>query len=209
MMFSDSEIDLLRADVSANMSPYRFIHTAEVEKMAIRLGELYAPDKIDLLRVAALLHDITKEFNTEGQLKMLADHGETVTEADKLSPKTLHQRTAALLIPERYPSYANSEVINAVRIHTTGSADMTLCDCLVYLADYIDMSRSFPDCVRLRNYFFDAEPQKMDAEQRLEHLWKTLVLSFDMILNALVADGEVISPDTVSARNVMLTRLAK
>ena len=31
--------------------------------MAARIGEIYAPDKVDILRVAGLLHDITKEYS--------------------------------------------------------------------------------------------------------------------------------------------------
>ena len=45
------------------------------------------------------------------------------------------------------------ELINAVRYHTTGRADMSICEKIIFLADYIDMSRKFDDCVKLRNYF--------------------------------------------------------
>jgi HD superfamily phosphohydrolase YqeK len=78
---------------------------------------------------------------------------------------------------------------------------MTLEEQLVYLADYIDMTRLFPDCVRLRDYFFDAQPQNMSSKEKLRHLYKTLLLSFDMTVRALVDDGSIISADTVIARN--------
>ena len=79
MTYSENMLDELRQTVCAGMSERRFVHTAEVEKMAVRLGELYAPDKIDILRAAALLHDVTKEKNLSEQIAILEAHGVEVT----------------------------------------------------------------------------------------------------------------------------------
>lgn len=209
MTFDERQIDTLRERVSATMSPWRFTHTAEVERMAARLAELYAPDKTDILRAAALLHDITKEKGTEEQLEILRAHGVRISELDILSPKTLHARTAVEVIKEEYPEFVHPELLSAVERHTTGHADMTVLDAIIYLADYIDMSRKFEDCVRLREYFWGKEPQFMSAEERERHLWQTLILSFDMTLKALIEEGSPISVDTVNARNALICRLKR
>ena len=209
MSFSEIQIDGLRNRVRAAMSEWRFTHTAEVEKMAVRLGELYLPQKIDVLRAAALLHDITKEKSTDEHLQMLRTSGAEITPTDRMSPKTLHAKTAELLIREEYPEFAIPELLLAVRRHTTGSVDMTLLDAIIYLADYIDESRKFDDCVKLRRYFWDAEPEKLSVEDRTEHLYNTLLLSFDMTLTALVAEGAPISVDTVEARNAVICKLKR
>jgi len=127
----------------------------------------------------------------------------------RLAPKTFHAQTAAALVAGKFPEFADETVIGCVRWHTTGHAGMTLEEQLVYLADYIDMTRLFPDCVRLRNYFFDAEPQKMDNDERMLHLYKTLLMSYDMTIRALVDDGAIISADTVIARNEIAATLRK
>ena len=191
------------------MSEWRFTHTAEVEKMAERIGKIYLPEKLDVLRAAALLHDITKEKSTNEHLDMLALHGKEITDTDRISPKTLHAKTAELLIADEYPEFATPELLTAVRRHTTGESDMTLLDKIIYLADYIDESRRFDDCVRLREYFWGAEPESMSESQRLEHLNRTLLLSFDMTLKALVEEGSPISPDSVNARNAIVCSLKK
>ena len=209
MSFSNERIDALRERVRAGISEWRFTHTAEVEKMAVRLGEIYVPEKIPMLRAAALLHDITKEKSTEEQLDILEAHGVKITEFDRMSPKTLHARTAELVIIDEFPEFADAELLSAVRRHTTGAAEMTVTDAVIYLADYIDMSRKFEDCVYLREYFWGKEPEKMDLAAREEHLWQTLVISFDMTLKALIEDGAPISVETVSARNAILARLKK
>lgn len=209
MSFSEKQIDALRERVRSGMSEWRFTHTAEVEKMAVRLGELYAPHKLPMLRAAALLHDITKEKSTQEQLEILESHGVEVTELDRMSPKTLHARTAELVIIDEYPEFATQELRLAVRRHTTGAAEMTVTDAIIYLADYIDMSRKFDDCVYLREYFWGKEPEKMDDLRRERHLWETIIISFDMTLKALMDEGSPVSTDTVAARNALLCRLKK
>ena len=204
MKFDETALDRLRESVSEGMSEKRFRHTAAVEKMAARLGELYAPDKIDILRAAALLHDITKEYSSEKQLQICREFGIIISKQDILTPKTFHAKTAAALIPTRYPEFADPEVISAVRWHTTGRADMSLLEKIVYLADYIDESRTFPDCVALRNLFWDAVPEKMSPEEREAHLDQVLIRSFDMTLAGLIEDGAPVSDDTFSARNWLI-----
>lgn len=204
MKFEESALAELRASVSREMSEKRFRHTAEVEKMAARLGRLYAPDKVDVLRAAALLHDITKEYSAERQVQICREQGIRISKQDILTPKTFHAKTAAALIPTLYPEFADDEVISAVRWHTTGRANMGLLEKLVYLADYIDESRTFPDCVALREMFWIELPETMSYEERCIHLDRVLIRSFDMTIAGLIEDGVPISEDTFSARNDLI-----
>lgn len=199
----------LRLAAGERMSEKRYRHTLEVEKMAARLGEIYVPEDVDMLRAAALLHDITKELTVEEHFKILRDHGIEVTDADRLSPKTLHARTAALVIPERYPELDIPDLISAVRYHTTGREAMTVYEKIIYLADYIDMSRTFSDCVELRNYFFSPYIDLASAseEEKMAHLDRTLILSYDMTIRGLLDGGRFISEDTFGARNYLISHI--
>ncbi|MBQ8345811.1 MAG: HD domain-containing protein [Clostridia bacterium] len=207
-MITETMLDALREQVASQMSPYRFRHTAEVEAMVERLAALYAPNASHWLRAAALLHDITKEHNTEEQIALFKRMGAPVPTDARLTPKTLHAQTAALVIPSDYPQFATAELLSAVRYHTTGRQGMTVEEWLLYLADYIDLSRTFPDCVRLRNFFWEAEPQRMTRSERCRHLRKTILLSLDMTISALVEEGVPISLDSVLARNALLVEEA-
>lgn len=204
---TEEMLDELRQNIVKTMSSKRARHTLEVEKMAVRLAEIYSPEMTVTLRAAALLHDITKEYDEKVQLSILTKPGIEFSRKDRLAPKTFHARTAALLIPEIYPEFASDEVMSAIRWHTTGRENMALHEKILYLADYIDMSRDFEDCVKLRNYFFSAKPEEMDEEQRIAHLNRTLVMSFDMTLDALIKKGSVISSDTINARNSLICEL--
>ena len=209
MKFTEDQLDTLREKISSLMSAKRFFHTAEVEKMAARIGKIYAPEKIDVLRAAALLHDITKEYSTENQLRICREFGIITSKQDILTPKTFHAKTAAAIIKDKYPEFADKEIISAVRYHTTGREGMTLTEKIIYLADYIDMSRTFEDCVHLREYFFDANPSKMSREEGLRHLDETLILSYDMTVSGLMFDGLPISEETFKARNELVLGLMR
>lgn len=208
-MFNEKDIDALRADISERMSGYRLTHTLGVENMAVRLGELYAPDKINVLRAAALLHDVTKENSLEKQLQICENLGIIVSSAMKMAPKTLHALTASVVLRREYPAFAIPEVINAVRWHTTGRADMSISEKLIYLADYIEDNRTFGDCVLLREYFFGTDITSLSKDEREEHLDKTLVLSFDLTIKQLISDGVPIDENTSEARDFLLSKLKK
>ena len=168
--FTEDKLNDLREHLSTVMSQKRYAHTCAVERMVVRLGELFCPEQIPELRAAALLHDITKEYDTDTQLELCRRMGVPTDESDRLAHKTLHARTAAALIPEAYPDFHHETVISAVRWHTTGRAGMTLCERLLYLADYIDDSRLFPDCVRLRALFWGEDVAAMTEEEQLRLL---------------------------------------
>lgn len=201
---TEAELTGLRSLVMTQMSPKRFVHTAAVEDMVTRLATLYCPEEIPALRAAALLHDITKEYDIPTHMQLLTQAGQPPMPGEAFSHKTFHARTAALLIPDNYPGFNTETVVNAVRWHTTGRAGMTLTEQLLYLADYIDESRLFPDCVRLRSFFWSAHPERMTPEERRIHLRRTLIMSFDMTMRALLSEGAIISPDTALARNELV-----
>ncbi|MBO4321705.1 MAG: bis(5'-nucleosyl)-tetraphosphatase (symmetrical) YqeK [Clostridia bacterium] len=199
----------VRLDLPRRLSPKRLIHVLAVEDMAVRLCRIYLPRDEGRLRAAALLHDITKEYTVERHLGVCRKYGIKPTAIETAAPKTLHAITAAALIPDEYPALADPGVIRAVRWHTTGRRGMTMLEKLIYLADYIDESRTFPECVRLRGMFWDADPASMDAEERKEHLTRVLIESFDITVRGLLDDGLPIHPSTSEARNSLILLLKK
>ena len=81
---------------------------------------------------------------------------------------------------------------------------MTLPEMLLYLADYIDESRTFENCVLLRRFFWDSNPHEMNETERLELLRATMLLSYRMTIDDLLSDGAPIALDTVKARNQLV-----
>lgn len=210
-MITPVQIEKLRENVSALLSEKRMKHVLAVEDMAFRLGLLYFfsdDEALLLLRAAALLHDVTKEISDDGQLDLLRQHDIEPLPEELASMPTIHALTGALLIPDRYPEFADSRVIDAVRYHTTGREGMSIFEKIIFLADYIDETRVYPSCITLRNDFFAAKPECMDYEERVRHLDRAALRSIDDTLAHLRGKGRAIHPLTLAARADLKARLA-
>ena len=205
--FSEGELMMLACNVKKNMSEYRFTHTLGVFRAVEPLSRLYMPERLSELRVAALLHDITKELSVEEHKALLIKHNVPFTDGDIAAEMLLHSKTAELLAKDKYPEYATKRICQALRYHTTGSADMTEFDAIIYIADYIEDGRTNDFCVKLKEYFWSAEPQKMEREERIMHLWKTVLLSLDMTVENITAKGGFVDKQTLLARDAVAKRL--
>ena len=203
---TEAGLKALREQIEGRLSPKRFRHTAAVEEMVARLCAVFCPEQTMLLRAAALLHDVTKELDTDAQILLCEELRLPVSEADRLAPKTFHARTAAALIPLFYPEFDDPTVVSSVRWHTTGHADMTLEEHLLYLADYIDESRTFENCVLLRNFFWKSYKPEMSRGDVEALLLETLLLSYEMTVRDLLAEHAPIATDTMEARNDLLLK---
>lgn len=207
MKIDIEQINDLRSDISDKMSGFRLSHTLGVEKMAVRLGEIYCLEKIDLLRAAALLHDVTKELSIAEHTEIYNRFGLNPSAEYLDSPATLHSVTASLMIPEEYADFADEELISAVRYHTTGRVGMSICEKIIYLADYIEENRKFEDCIALREEFFSAEPEKMSVSEKITHLNRVILHSFDLTIADLEAKGKIVIEETRAAREAIIAEL--
>ena len=207
MIITDTMLDALRASVKSRLSDFRWSHTAGVERMAERLAQIFAPERANELRAAALLHDITKEKRTDEQIEICTRYGYELRDDEIGSPAILHAITAALVIPHEYPELATDEIISAVRWHTTGREGMTLAEKIIYLADYIEDTRKYDECIALRNMFFDAKPEKMTAEAAQEHLDRVILRSLEMTVNDIKSKGGAVCADTLLAQRYFEEKL--
>lgn len=200
----NAALDKLRDDIRSYMSGRRLSHTYAVEEETVSLCRLYAPEAEFELRAAALLHDITKELDTESQLKLCLEFGIEYTEEETLTPKIFHSRTAPAVVERDFPNFTVGEILSSIRWHTTGRRGMSVCEMILFLADFIEKTRTFDSCVKLRAYFYDGISERITENERLIHLIDTMVMAFDMTISELLADGAPIHPDTVSARNYLI-----
>ena len=205
LVITEENLILLRERIRPYLKQKRYAHTLAVEREAERLGQIFLPEKTEKLRVAALLHDITKKDDIKKQLQYCGEFGIIYCNADLLSPKTFHAKTAAGVAARDFPDVTDPEVISGIRWHTTGHGGMTVFEAIIYLADYIEETRTFPDCVELRDFFYDGKERSGNG--LLRHFTETMVLSFDLTVANLTAEGMQIDSDTISARNYYIRKL--
>lgn len=192
-------IEELRSDIRSRLTPERFTHTEGVEKTTAAMTEIYAPGFTGKMRAAALLHDFTKEYSYEKQLKICGDFGIILRDDEKSAPQIIHAITAAALIPSEYPKFALPEIIGAVRWHTTGRAGMTLTEKILCLADYIEEGRKYPDCALARQLFWSGLAENSGVAERLHILDRVLAISFENTIMHVKSRGGVVNSNTARA----------
>lgn len=206
-MITEKMLDLLRIKVKSCVNERTYSHILGVERAAAFLADIYLPEsERNKARAAALLHDITKNETVEKQLQYCREFG-IILGVDPLSPKLYHSKTAAVLIERDFPEFADPEIVSAVRWHTTGRDNMTVFEAIIYLADYIEDTRTYDDCIKLRRYFYDGISHLSSAEDKFFHLYKTMVKSFNYTMTVLMEENALIDEDTLRCRNYYLRKI--
>ncbi len=197
--FSERALDALRERVRAALSPKRFAHTLGVEQTVARMAALYCPQRVGMLRAGALLHDCTKEYSESRTREVLARERVCLRPDEEQSPLIHHAITAALEIPHLYPAFADPELLQCVRWHTTARKGMSVPEALLYLADVIEPTREHPACVALRDRFWGADPAAMTDDARDAHLCDVLRRSLESSCDHLMAKNAPVCADTLDA----------
>jgi predicted HD superfamily hydrolase involved in NAD metabolism len=132
----------------ARLSERRYEHTLRVADTAENLALAHDLDA-DRARLAALVHDAAREMGPEEFLYLAYKWHLQVGDLERQSPKLLHGPVAAELA-RRELGVDDEEVLEAVRAHTTGRAQMGQLALVLYVADKIEPARDYPSVERLR-----------------------------------------------------------
>ncbi len=177
-----------RQDILKRLTGYRLQHTLGCEKAAYSLAQKYGADP-ERCAFAALLHDITKGFSAEEQLYLCEKYGIMTCDVEKRAAKILHGKTAAKIAQEAYG--IDQEMADAISYHTTGRKHMTKMDKIIYLADFIEETRTFEG----------VKPARKLAETDLN---QAMLYCLDFSIRDLLDRKLEIHLDTIEARNGLL-----
>ncbi|HEY2555333.1 MAG TPA: bis(5'-nucleosyl)-tetraphosphatase (symmetrical) YqeK [Candidatus Cybelea sp.] len=119
----------------------RFAHSVRVARCAELLAQRHGADT-GKARLAGLLHDLARLYSPGRLLAESQERGLAIGDAERANPMLLHARLGAEIARERF-GVDDAEVLSAIEKHTTGAAQMSLLDCIVYLADSLEPGRSF------------------------------------------------------------------
>ena len=165
------------------LNPNRVAHVLGCRDTAVELAKHWGANVTDAAR-AGILHDITKAIDGPLQLTLCQAYGKILSDFSRKYPKTLHALTGSMVAQRIFGE--NEEVVSAIEWHTTGKADMTLLQKIIYVADYMEPNRNFPGVEKLRELAFT----DMDA---------ALELGLNMTLEHLKRQGAEVSPESREA----------
>ena len=164
----------------------RIPHIRGCEEEAVRLALRWGADP-EAARRAGILHDCTKYLDLAEQLKLCDEYGIVLDDLEQKAVKLLHSKTGAAIARHVYG--APDEVCDAIYWHTTGKADMTLLEKVLYLADYIEPSREeFPGLEELRRLAY-------------EDLDQALLLGCRLTIEDMEERGVPVHTNTLQARD--------
>ena len=176
-------MDKLEQVVVSLLNPNRVRHVLGCRDTAVALAERWGADVTDAAR-AGILHDITKAIDGPLQLTLCDAYGKLLDDFSKRYPRTLHALTGSMVAQRIFGE--NPAVVSAIESHTTGKANMTLLEKIIYVADYMEPNRDFPGVEKLRKLAFT------DLDGALK-------LGLEMTLEHLKAQGAEVSPASRSA----------
>ncbi|MDD3165172.1 MAG: nicotinate (nicotinamide) nucleotide adenylyltransferase [Oscillospiraceae bacterium] len=168
----------------------RRAHVVGCSRMAVALAERWGANVRDAAR-AGILHDVTKALDGPEQLRLCEKYGILIDTFEIENPKLLHAKTGSVIAKEIFGE--NEAVCNAIFWHTTGKADMTTLEKILYLADYIEPNRKFDGVDAVRSLAFE----DLDA---------ALLLGLNMAMEELVREGKTLGRCSVEARDFLQER---
>ena len=192
---TDKEREFYTQHIRERLSDYRFRHSVNVSREAVRLAEKYGGD-VAKAELAGLLHDVMKDAGKKEQLALLEKYDVTLSDVELQAPKLWHAIAGAVYV-RRVLKIRDDDVVNAVRYHTTARAGMSLLEKIIYIADYTSEERDYKGVEKMRKA----------SNVSLEHAMEE-ALAFGIEVRA--EEHTAIHPDTFEAYNeIMLARKKK
>ena len=146
------------------LSKKRLIHSRNVAETARRLAGIYGENE-ELAYKAGLYHDIAKENDFEKMLKNVEKWVLTTSESRDIIqnveywrdyPKVLHAYAGAEEVYDKYFHLLDhsDDALSAIRYHTSGRADMSLLEKIIFVADAVSAERRYDGVLAIRRQAF-------------------------------------------------------
>lgn len=176
--------------VKAAMPEKRYQHSLGVEKTAIQLAKRYQVSE-EKASLAGILHDYAKYVDVPKARKII--------EREKMDPRLLdyhselwHAPVGAFLVQTEF-GITDPEILHAIEYHTTGTAEMSELDKVIFLADYIEPGRDFPGVEEARRL----------TQQSLDD---GMVFALSRTIVYLIEKEQKVFPETLAAYNYYIAR---
>lgn len=140
VMIQMNQDDML-AIVRKQLTHQRYVHTLGVLQSAIELAEAYGVDTKQA-ETAAIFHDYAK-FRDLDEMKSIIENEVSIPNDLLHNHHELWHAFVGAYLVEKEVGIKDEAVLDAIRYHTTGRAEMTVLDKVVFLADYIEPGRRF------------------------------------------------------------------
>ncbi|MCI5605016.1 MAG: bis(5'-nucleosyl)-tetraphosphatase (symmetrical) YqeK [Clostridia bacterium] len=138
----------MKEKLKKSLSEKRYKHSLGVADEAVRLAKMYGADT-EKAYIAGLLHDCAKGYSAERQIELCNELNVHLDEDTIMCPPVVHGFLGVAIAESEY-GIADDEILNAIKYHTVGKANMTLLEKIIYIADMTEVNRDFDGVDKLR-----------------------------------------------------------
>ncbi len=139
MDITDKQIQRIDTYLTETLSPARYEHSLSTGRTAEKLCRRFGLNA-DKGYLTGLIHDIAREYDHSRIIDICMEKGEKVSEWEMEEPVLLHGKAGAAVLTDKF-GINDREILDAVRLHTTGSAGMSSMAKILFIADYIEPCR--------------------------------------------------------------------
>lgn len=150
------------------LSDKRYVHCCGVASLSKKLAREIGADE-EKAYFAGMVHDIAKEKSLDEMLRLCKEHNVSADGMEKSSAALLHAAAGVAMLEEY--GVSDKEILNAVRYHTVGRAEMSQLEKIVYLADMIEPSRNYDGVEVLRNSLKSGFDEAFKNALRCSVIW--------------------------------------
>ncbi len=162
--------------IKKSLTEKRLVHTAEVTVTALKKVKELGLD-LDKVKTTCLLHDCAKYLDK-------ANFKGFTLPIDV--PKPVEHAFLGAYVAEKVLKITDTEIIEAIKYHTSGKANMSTLGKLVFVADMIERTRNYQGVEQLRELYekdFD-ECFRACLEEEMAHLLNKKSYIYSETLNA-------------------------
>ncbi|MFN7251297.1 MAG: bis(5'-nucleosyl)-tetraphosphatase (symmetrical) YqeK [Anaerobacillus sp.] len=185
-MERDSALQIIQSQLPEK----RYIHTVGVLETAVLLAEKYKVER-EKIELAAIFHDYAK-YRPIAEMKLIVSEQKMSDKLLSYGSELLHAPVGAYLV-QKEVGIDDEDVLDGIRYHTTGRANMTLLEKIIYISDYIEPNRSFKGVEEVRKL----------AEKDLD---QALITAISNTIQFLVKKRQPVFPDTLAAYNHLILK---
>ena len=139
--------------IKGRMGERRYIHSVNVAQSAVEIARHYGADE-EKAETAGILHDCCKEIPRDEMLQIMTDGGIILDAVEKGTSKLWHAIAGSVYVRDTL-GIDDEDIINSIRYHTTGRANMSLLEKVIFIADFISAERDYDGVDIMRKKAFE------------------------------------------------------
>lgn len=184
------DTEKIKEKLQSALSIERYIHTLGVAGEAEKLAGKYGGEELVKKAVyAGLLHDCAKDYPADMKRRFCKEYHVPVDDIMKKQIDLVHPFLGAEVARREY-GVEDEEILEAIRWHTTGKADMTVLDKIIFIADYIEPNResfdgleearrlAYEDLDKAMKYILESTIEYVKARKRHLHPYSLEALEY-------------------------------